>query len=676
MPIPKSSFLSITAVCLGLAIVAGVLQWRESAVVIAVPEVRFSFLNDMTWDAATGRIERTGSDPHGWIELPGAALPIRRVAVEFGGTVDPAEGHFYFFQSVTTPVHIGLGMVDGKVTGQPGGVRVEAELDDSRCLRIDLPDFLLRPLALRRVVIERPFFNPGSWKLLTMVGAGLGAIAALGALAANTYLHRRGLREAICMIFALSAVLRIGVTAVNREAGDDHIRVCRMIMNEWRLPTAAEDWEGFQPKLYHATVAVVGRLLPLGRSPVGLLLTAQALSCLAGLACLGLTYRFLRELPISDWTRLWCFAFTAFNPKLIALHAQAANDSFVILFGALAIYAAMRYLRTGTWRDWGWLTAALCLAALSKASGLVLAAALPGVVVIDLIRRIWRRKVADPRVAVKQLAWRMAALGLAFAILVPVPGQYFQRFKESGTPFATNLAVQPRPHWSERTYVMRPGIISVRDGFLTFPLRSLLESPMITNLGAWESDQIVFPGDGKPNPTPPKAYPFHMVSFWAQLYGGFYFAHFDRWPPGWQSPSLLLIALGKILMLAGLLPCALWLLGLWPKRTAGNAPATSNHPTARAEHLLSLVCVAASLAFVAFYAVRIRDYSAMKAIFLFPAWLGFIAVFANGLERAPQFMRTPLLRGVLNAGLGLVVLLGLLDIMYLFFQLFTATRSS
>ena len=452
MPNSRSIFSSIAAACLAIAVVAGVWHGREGRIIIAGSDARFSFLNDMTWDVATRRLERTGSDPYGWIDLRASALPVRRVAMEFTGVIDQGVGSFSFFQSITNPTYVGLNSVDGTVTVQPGVVRVEAELNDSLCLRIDLPDFLLRPLELRRIVIERPFFNPGSWKFLTMVGAGLGAFGALAAMAVHTQVRRLGVGRVAFLIFVFSAVLRIGLTAANREAGDDHMKVCRILLDECRLPRTSDDWEGFQPKLYHATVAAIGYLLPPCRSTTGLLLTGQLLSCLAGLAFLGLVYRFLWQLPVSDRTRLWCFAFTAFNSKLISIHAQATNDSFVILFGALAIYAATRYLRTGTWRDWGWLIGALCLMALSKASGLVLVAVLPGVIALDLIWRIKLLAIDNVRVAATRMVGRLVVLGFFFAILVPIPGQYFQRYKESGTPFTTNVAVQSMPHWSERTY--------------------------------------------------------------------------------------------------------------------------------------------------------------------------------------------------------------------------------
>jgi hypothetical protein len=58
-------------------------------------------------------------------------------------------------------------------------------------------------------------------------------------------------------VLALAIVLRIAGAALNYEANDDHMAVVRIIAHEHRLPADDEEWEAFQPKLYHATVAAV-----------------------------------------------------------------------------------------------------------------------------------------------------------------------------------------------------------------------------------------------------------------------------------------------------------------------------------------------------------------------------------------------------------------------------------
>ncbi len=660
------TYFWIFAICLGCAALAGSWRWRQPIAVVAGPAVRFSVLHDLTWDSATGQLRRTGGDPYGWVDLPASLLPVRRVTVEFQGAVNSVEGLFYFFRSTTTPPYSGLQMVEAQTTPIPGGLRVAGDMADSLCLRIDLPAFLQQPLTLRRLVIERPFFDSGSGAVLAMTVSAFGAAVALGSMVLGSFLRRRTTREIAWGIFVLAAVLRVGLSVVNREANDNHVEISRIILEERRLPTTADGWEGFQPKLYHTAVAAIGALLPRNARPGGLVLVGQALSCLAGLAGLGFAYRFLERLPIGDRTRLGCFALAAFNPKLIGIQAQATNDSFVILFGTIAICAAQGYLQRESGRDWWMITVAVCLASLSKATGLILVAVLPGVVVADLGWRIWSGEIGAPGAAVRRLAGRLAALAVVYIILVPVPGQYVQRWLRSGSPFATNIAPQPAPDWVARTYVMRPGIISLRDGFLSFPFRSLLEYPTIANHGAWQSDRILIPGRSEPAPPDPRAYPLHMVSFWAQLYGGIHSVRFDGWPPSWRSTRSVDVALGRMLMLAGLLPAMLWLVGA---AMTGATPFLRTGRSAQSAALLELGCVASFLIFLADYAVRLRDFSAMKAVFLFPAGMGFLAMLAIGLEAAQRWIRSPFFDDTLVVWLGLLCLLYGLDIVSLIIQL-------
>jgi ABC-type Na+ efflux pump permease subunit len=157
-----------------------------------------------------------------------------------------------------------------------------------------------------------------------------------------------------------------------------------------------------------------------------------------------------------------------------------------------------------------------------------------------------------------------------------------------------------------------------------------------------------------------------MVSFWTQLHGGIHSVHFDAWPPSWRSSRPLVVSLGRMLMLAGLVPAVLGLAGF---AMAVAALRSRTGRSARGAALLELSCVAAFLIFLACYAVRLRDFSAMKAVFLLPAGLGFLALLANGLEAAQRWMRTPVFSGILAVGLGLLCLLYGLDTVSLTLQL-------
>jgi hypothetical protein len=168
----------VAAVLLALAATLFCLRRNQAVVTIPGAEVQFPYLNDMQWDAATRTLTRTGSDPYGWVEVPVEASPLRRVTFEFGGEYAEAEGSFYMFQSPFDRERLNPSLVETQVTHRPGVVLVTAQLDNSKVLRIDLPDFLPQALELRRIVIETSFVSPWSWvfRLMVLSAAGAGLV--------------------------------------------------------------------------------------------------------------------------------------------------------------------------------------------------------------------------------------------------------------------------------------------------------------------------------------------------------------------------------------------------------------------------------------------------------------------------------------------------------------------
>ncbi len=155
----------------------------------------------------------------------------------------------------------------------------------------------------------------------------------------------------------LGVALRLALAWVNGEANDDHMPVIRTIEFEHRFPTVHEEWESFQPKLYHTTVAIVLGTLGVESSTAQVRI-AQLIGCLAGLATLVIAVRFFRRSPLSPQAQTGAIAFMSLNPALIGINGQATNDSFVILFGTLALTAGVNFFRDYRARDFGVMTAA------------------------------------------------------------------------------------------------------------------------------------------------------------------------------------------------------------------------------------------------------------------------------------------------------------------------------
>jgi len=75
-------------------------------------------------------------------------------------------------------------------------------------------------------------------------------------------------------VLVAGVAVRVLLAFVNLEANDAHLPVIRAIAFEHRFPTREQEWEGFQPKLYHTTAGLVWRLLPT-RDPYALTRAAQ-----------------------------------------------------------------------------------------------------------------------------------------------------------------------------------------------------------------------------------------------------------------------------------------------------------------------------------------------------------------------------------------------------------------
>ena len=421
----------------------------------------------------------------------------------------------------------------------------------------------------------------------------------------------RGLRTAWIAIFAVSLVLRLALALVNREANDDHLQVVATLLRTGHLPTVLDCWECFQPKLFHATMAMVIRTLGI-EARQAWTVAAQLTNFVAGLMALGLIGRVLRRLHGSESLRLLAFALVAFNPKLIGISAQATNDAFVILFSTLSLYGLIEFFeRHDRWR---FLLAGLAavLAISSKANGWVIFLAILSALLcrafLDSARR--RDVVAD---------------AAAWMVLVPVMvmlnplSQALVNYQRSGSPAALNIARPDLPGFMDRTDVGRPGVRSIQDGLLTFRFADLIRHPRIEN------------GFSR--------YPAHRTSLWTQIYGRAHSVSFDNWPPSWGTTDGHLFPRLRALFVLALLPTALVLLGgLIQARSALRHLYSRDLAGAQTSHFGHLpFALWGSIAFVAAYATVYREFPVMKAIFIYPAIMAFPVAFVIGAARLPRW---------------------------------------
>ena len=429
----------------------------------------------------------------------------------------------------------------------------------------------------------------------------------------------------VAAVFIAGCALRIILSWLNRQANDDHMSIIRTIAFEGWVPGLKDDWQGYQPKLYHWTVALLLRLVaPWVRDSGEVdILIANLVNCAAAIALLLVARTWLRRLSLPTSTVLMVFVFLVLNPRLIGIGSQATNDTFVILFGTLSLYWGVRFFEAMSWRALCGMSGFAALAVLSKGNGLVVLLAHVCVFTAVLVRRTGH--AAWPRARLATAALLLVGAVTSAAALF---GPYVDNYRAAGSPFAQNMKAPPLPHLFERTIAYRPGVVSIVSGVMTFRLGDMLREPSLVYRPLHDLDE--------PTNYDGRGYPPHQTSLWSQLYGRLHFVRFDNWPRTWQSDSVIVLWIGRAALVLGLLPTAVLLIGLARESRRGLVVLAGRETAVAAVGaggaLLLAVSAFGALGFSVVYALRMRDYGFMKTIYLFPCLLGFAWCFAQGCE--------------------------------------------
>lgn len=437
------------------------------------------------------------------------------------------------------------------------------------------------------------------------------------------------------IILFASGLLRLVLAFVNDEANDAHFQVVRLLLEHMRSLTVPDCTECFQPKLFYLICVALIRMLSISTHFFQYRFT-ELLCASAGIATLAVLARLSRREREPAALAVMAFAVFAFNADLLAINGQATNDSFVILFSTLAIWHFAKFFRSESRESW--LIAVLfatCAGATKSTSWVVAVAAL-----LTLIFRALSPGVTRERTG------RFAVYGALLIAAVIASALVSVANFENSDRYASQGRGQPL-YWSTRVVVGRAGVVSVLESFLTFRIVDLVEHPKITNSDA-------------PNQR-------HRMSLWSQLYGRLHFAQFSDWPQHWQTDNPRVFRLGQLLMILGLVPSGLLLVGIGVNlRDAWLRP--------EADRIFFLLVVGGYLAFSVAFSYTWRGFEAMKALYLFPGVLAFFKVFMDGLRDAlEQMRRYPKIRAALVANLAALVAAYIVDIGFVIHHL--ATRN-
>jgi hypothetical protein len=400
----------------------------------------------------------------------------------------------------------------------------------------------------------------------------------------------------------------LGLVLFNRESNDDHFTVIQLILNTNRLPEKADCWECYQPKLFHSVSAEFIRMAGLANAnQSSMILAVELLNFTAGLITLLVIGFFLLRLPGKNGLlKVLAFGLVALNPGLIGINSQATNDTFAILFSTLALFCMYAFLQKKRPVTFLLMLLFIILGISSKTNVWITAIA----ILLALLIQAWIE--TQSRVRRLLIACLFGAVTLVLSIFNPL-NQYIANYRAYGSPILLNIDRSPLPHFYEQTSAGRPGILSIQDGFFTFKLIDLLRYPRIEN-GA--------------------VYPPSRTSLWTQLYGRAYSVHFDNWPESWSTTGEQGFTLSRAIYILALLPTALLLLGAAMEIYLALKSLIKRDPELAAATHLGLTAITATgfVLFIIFYALEYRDFSVMKAIFLYPAMLTFPLLFLRAGE--------------------------------------------
>jgi hypothetical protein len=119
--------------------------------------------------------------------------------------------------------------------------------------------------------------------------------------------------------------------------------------------------------------------------------------------------------------------------------------------------------------------------------------------------------------------------------------------------------------------------------------------------------------------------------------------HFDNWPYTWQPVDASNYPLSRAIYILALIPTLLMLFGaiLEFGSIIKALIKRDNAISAKSDHGLFIITFAGYVAFVALYALLYRDFSYMKAIFVYPAILGFPVFFIRGVRFVIDRIKKP-----------------------------------
>lgn len=325
---------------------------------------------------------------------------------------------------------------------------------------------------------------------------------------------------------------------------DDHFEPVFKIMTYGSIPSKDACWQCYHPPLFYVISAVIGKLsFNLGADYFQVIKILQFVSCLYGIATIGVIYLILKRLPLSDFARLLAFGTVCFLPRHIYASAMYSNDTMASLGVSGSIYLTIVAIDKRF--------SPFSLAALSVVAGGTLLTKYPALIVLPAIAVAFGTAFFWGILASR----KKIAISFLFIMLSPLfilSWQVVSDIKNYGRPFPSNMGFLNRG----TTHIPGKGNMS----FLDFKPWEIIKTPILTPKTAksfWTGVYGSFWFDVEP-----KFLPFtDPDQGWWPRYYNYLQGKESIWPGIALSNSTRLI--GSSLVFLGLVPLSIVLLGFF-----------------------------------------------------------------------------------------------------------------
>lgn len=404
-------------------------------------------------------------------------------------------------------------------------------------------------------------------------------------------------KQYIYILFALCAIPRIGLWMVNTEGNDDHITPIQKWQDAGVYPEARDCWECFQPPLFYSIVKPWCDLLSI-TSTEGIFNVIQNINLIISLLVLWLIVWYINSLKLTQLLSTALILFWGLNPELVSIGALASNDILTILLGMAFTILALSYIPKSNLKRELILVLLLILLGLTKGNGLVFIGLYPILIGLYIL---CTRKILWKQITRQFIVWSFAFITIAWA------GNYVDKYEKYDNPFITNVD----PPYEKATWdtpgdmAFRKGVNTYKEAFFSFPLGSLLAEPYNEN--------------GLEN------YPEHRQNLWTQLLGQFSNHLFERYPETWISYNNDMYNFARVNFLLHII--------LFLGVLAGLILTLSKRTQVAFQFIAHTLISTIFLVFVIKYSAQYRDFSFMKVVFIYPAFVSLIYLSAKGVAQ-------------------------------------------